>query len=110
MPCRSEIFASCYCADPGLVFPLNRPIWDEYMYYRRRRENESRYLVARKGGWIFAPHQCEKCWFVNLCGRCPDFSSLIGRQALVELRRDDLGIFVFATLQQFMECWDMQSN
>ena len=41
--------ASCYCADPGLVFTLNKPLVGKYMYYRRGREDENRYLVARKG-------------------------------------------------------------
>ena len=76
MPCHSASCTSCSRADPGLVFPLNRMIGDKSMYYRRRREDESRYFVTSKGDWIFAPHQCENCWFVNLCGRCPDSVSL----------------------------------
>ena len=51
---------------PRSFSPLNKLLGVEYMYYRRRIEDESRYLVARKGHWILAPHQCEKCWFMNL--------------------------------------------
>ena len=40
-----------------------------------------------------APHQCEKRWFVNLCGRCPEPGSLADIQTLAVLRRDNLEIF-----------------
>ena len=63
------------------------------MYYRRRREDESIYLVAKKGDWILTPHQCEKSWFVNLCGRCPDSGSLADSQTFVVLQIDHLDIF-----------------
>ena len=76
MPYRSARCASCYCSDPDLVFFLNKPLGDEYSYYRRRREDESRYLVARKGDYILAPHHCEKCWFINFYGCCPDWGIL----------------------------------
>ena len=63
------------------------------MYYSRRREDTIRYLVKSKGDWILAPHRCEKCWFVNLCGRCPDLGSLEDIQTLVVLHRSNLDIF-----------------
>ena len=58
MPCLSAGCTSCYRADPALVFPLNKPLGDESIYYKRRREEKSRYLVARKEYWILVPHQC----------------------------------------------------
>ena len=36
-----------------MVFPLNKPLGYESSYYRMSREKEIRYLVARKGDWIF---------------------------------------------------------
>ena len=65
------------------------------MYYRRRRrrEDEIRYLVGRNVDWILAPHQCEKCWFVNLCVRFPGSGSLADSQTLEVLRRGNLDIF-----------------
>ena len=40
-----------------------------------------------------APYQCEKCWFVNLCGRCPDLGSLEYIQTLAVQCRANLDIF-----------------
>ena len=69
------------------------PAKKKKMYYRRRRENESRHLVTRKGDWILLPHECEKCWFVNLCGRCPDSGGFSDSQTLAVLRRANSDIF-----------------
>ena len=93
MPLRSAICSSCYCVDPGLVFPLNKPLGDESMYYRRIRQDKRIYLVARKGDWILAPHQCEMFWVINLCGLCPDLGSLAYIQTLLVLHRTNLDIF-----------------
>ena len=41
----------------------------------------------------FSPHQCETCWLVHLCGRCPDSGSLADSQNLAVLRRANLYIF-----------------
>ena len=76
-----------------MVFPMNKPLGGESMYHRKRRENESRYLVARKGDCILVPHQCEKIWFVNLCGCCPDSSCLEDSQTLEVIHRANLDIF-----------------
>ena len=76
-----------------MVFPLNKPLGDKSRYYRRRWEDESRYLAARKGYWILEPHQCEKHWFINLCGCCPDLISLADIQTLGVLHRSNLVIF-----------------
>ena len=75
------------------MFPLNKRLRGESIYYKRMKEDESRYLVVRKGDWILAPHQCEKSWFVDLCGRCPDPSILADSQTLAFLRRYNLDIF-----------------
>ena len=64
------------------------------MYYRRRREDESRSLVARKGDCILTPHQCEKCWLVSLYGCCPDSGSLADSQILEVLCRANLDMFL----------------
>ena len=47
------------------MFPLNKPLGGEFIYHKRRREDQNIYLVARRGDWILASHQCEKFWFVN---------------------------------------------
>ena len=92
-PCRSVSCTSFHHADLDLVFPLNKPLRDKYSYYRRRREDESIYLVEKKRDCIFAPHQCEKCWFVNLCGSWTDLVSLADSQTLSLLLRAKLNIF-----------------
>ena len=52
---------------PRSFFLLIKPFGNEYIYYRRSRKDESRYLVARKGNCILAPHQCKKYSFMILC-------------------------------------------
>ena len=79
--------------DPNFVFPLNKPFGYESVYYRMRREYEIRYFVSRKRDYILALHPCDKCWFVNFCGHCPDSGSLAYIQSLVALRRANLDIF-----------------
>ena len=49
--------------------------------------------MARKEVWFIAPYQCEKCWFLNVCGRLPRRSSVGDRQALDVLRRANIDIF-----------------
>ena len=75
-----------------VCFYMNKPLGSEYMYHRRRREDESRYLVARKVYGIFARRQCQKCSFVHLCGRFHYLGSLEYSQTLVVLRRANLDI------------------
>ena len=48
---------------------------DESQYYKRRKEDEKAFLVARNSEWMLSPFQCENCWFVNLCDRLPVESS-----------------------------------
>ena len=93
MPCHSASCASCYHVDPGLFFLLIKPFGNEYIYYRRSRKDESRYLVARKGNCILAPHQCKKYSFMILCWRCLDRGSLAYRQTLAVIHRANLYIF-----------------
>ena len=50
-------------------------------------------MVVRKRDWILAPHQCEKFWFVHLCGCCPDSDILADTQKLAVLNRANLDIF-----------------
>ena len=39
---------------------MNKPIGVESMYYKSRKEDENRFLMARKGHLFLAPYQCEK--------------------------------------------------
>ena len=48
MPLRSASCTSCYCAYPDLVFHMNKLLGDESVYYKRRREDESIYLVEER--------------------------------------------------------------
>ena len=55
---------------PRSSFPLNEPLGDKYRYYRRRREDESRYFIANKLDFILAPcntqfmlFQCKRQYF-----------------------------------------------
>ncbi len=81
-----------------MQFPVNRAYNDESIYYRRRREKEDKYLVARPGDGVIAPFQCDACWFVNLHGRRPlgtaggdeDFGDAV---ELALIRRANLDVF-----------------
>ena len=53
----------------------------------------SRFLVARDGDWIFAPFQCDKCWFVNIHGRLPRENSVSDTSTLHVIRRANLDLF-----------------
>ena len=93
---------------PRSVFPLNKPLGDKSMYYRRRREDESRYLVARKGYWILAPHQCENVGLLIFVEAA--LTQVVWKKSkpwryYAELTWTSFGS---ATLQQFMECWAMK--
>ena len=63
------------------------------MYYKSRKEDENRFLMARKGHLFLAPYQCEKCWFVNLSERLPRKPSIGDRHMLDLLLRDNIDIF-----------------
>ena len=71
IPCRFTSCTECYRASAVLKFPMNRALGDESIYYKRCNEDEFKFLVARKGEWCLSPFQCERCWFVNMCGRLP---------------------------------------
>ena len=47
-PCRFASCAKCYRASGPFQFPVSWAFNDESEYYRRRREDEDKYLVARK--------------------------------------------------------------
>ena len=76
-----------------LSFPVNRALGDESQYYKRRKEDENAFLVARRGEWMLSPFQCETCWFVNLCDRKPVEGSPRDDRTLALLRRVNLDIF-----------------
>ena len=92
MPCRFSSCAKCYQAGRGLPFPVQRAYNDESKYYRRRREDEFMFMVARPGDWIIAPFQCEKCWFVNLYHRLPR-QTVQDNVAQDTIRRANLDMF-----------------
>ena len=54
---------------------MNRPLEDESAKFRRRKEPHDKYMVARNGDWLFAPLQCERCWFLDIFGREPAFET-----------------------------------
>jgi len=93
MPCRYASCAQCYKDDQALPFKVNRAFNDEAAYYRRRKEDTNKYLVARDGDWTITPFQCDKCWFVNIYGRLPSKLSLSDGNVLATIRRANLDIF-----------------
>ena len=49
--------------------------------------------MIRKGDWFIAPYQCEKCWFVNICGQLLRRPRVGDMHTLDLLHRANLGIF-----------------
>ena len=50
-------------------------------------------MMGRKGDWLVAPFQCERCWFVNLHGRLPLYRVLGDERELALIRRVNLDLF-----------------
>ena len=62
-------------------------------YYRRRRDNQFKYLRARPGDWALHPFQCDQCWCVNLYNRLPLANGPADNSALRVIRRANLDVF-----------------
>ena len=62
------------------------------MYYKSMKEDENSFLIARKGDWFISPYQCEKYWFINVCGQLPRRTSVGYKHTLELLRRDNIDI------------------
>ncbi len=85
--------AGCYVDNRLLPFPVSRAYNDEPTYFKRRKEKETKYLVARPGDGVISPFQCDRCWFLNLHGRLPMSSSLSDDRELALIRRANLDMF-----------------
>ena len=72
---------------------MSRAYNDEPTYFKRRKEKEDKYLVARPGDGVIAPFQCDGCWFINLHGRMPITDDLNDDRELVLIRRATLDMF-----------------
>ena len=79
--------------DGNPEFPVNRAFNDESIYYRRRKEDELKFLVARPGDWLFSPFQCDLCWFFNLHGRRPIDGIYTDQFEVKLIRRANLDMF-----------------
>ena len=66
---------------------------DESAKFRRRKEADTKYLTARDGDWLFAPFQCENCWFFNICKTQPKSYRSEDTKLLKLIRRVNLDIF-----------------
>ena len=93
MKCHFASCAKCYRADELWKFPMNRAIDDESKYFKRRKQDADKFLVARNGDWIIAPFQCEHCWFVKFCGKPPNMCRPSDRYKWSLIRRANLDIF-----------------
>ena len=76
-----------------MTFPLNRAIDDESEYFKRRKQDGDKFLIARNGDWIIAPFQCESCWFVKICGKPPNLNQPSDKYKWSLIRRANLDIF-----------------
>ena len=72
---------------------MSRAYNDEPTYFRRRKEKEDKYLVARPGDGVITPFQCDRCWFINLHERMPMTNSGSDDRELALIRRATLDMF-----------------
>lgn len=59
----------------------------------KKKGDEERFDVARKGDTLFAPFQCDFCWFVNLKGRLCQEQRIEDRLCVGIIRRVNLDMF-----------------
>ena len=77
-----------------MKFPVNRPLSDEGVKFRRRKEDDDKYMTARNGDWLFVPFQCERCWFINMFMQEPEPEWRHKDKKLINLiRRVNLDVF-----------------
>ena len=76
-----------------MPFPVLRAFNDESAYFKRRKEDENKYRVARAGDGLIAPFQCDRCWFLNLKQRLPFQTSVGDQHDLMLIRRANLDMF-----------------
>ena len=91
--CRTVSCANCFLDDGGLKFPINRPASNASVKFKRRISSQDKYLKARNGDWLFAPFQCEDCWFGNIMCRSPRPYSDRDQRVMSLLRRANLDLF-----------------
>ena len=59
----------------------------------KRKMNEDEFMVARKCDNLFAPFQCDRCWFRNLTKRNPSEASQADLRLMGMIRRANLDLF-----------------
>jgi hypothetical protein len=59
----------------------------------QRKRDEGRFDVARQGDTLFAPFQCDFCWFINLKGRLCNEKRIEDRMCVALIRRVNLDMF-----------------
>ena len=91
-PCFGTWCPKCYRASSDIEFQVNLAEDDEGLVWKRKVD-EDEFMVARKCHNVFAPFQCDKCWFRNLTKRNPSLVSQAGLRLLAIIRRANLDLF-----------------
>jgi len=73
-------------------FPKQQPENDEGLVWKKKKD-EGRFDTARPGDTLFAPFQCDACWFINLKGRLWDERRIEDRLCFSLIRRVNLDMF-----------------
>jgi len=90
--CLNTWCPGCYKDLTILRFPKQLPENDEGLVWRKKMDEE-RFDLARKGDTLFAPFQCDFCWFVNLKGRLCNSRQVEDRLCIAIIRRVNLDMF-----------------
>jgi hypothetical protein len=70
-PCHRAWHGRCYCTTDNGEFPIAKPQDEAGEFMIQDSEDEERFLVARDGGNLVTPFQCDFCHFVNIMGQEP---------------------------------------
>lgn len=90
--CLNNWCSSCYVDQPILKFPKQLPENDQGQVWKKKSD-ENHFDVARHGDTLFAPFQCDFCWFINLKGRLCNPRRIEDRLCIAVIRRVNLDMF-----------------
>ena len=91
-PCYASWCPKCYKASDQLPFHINLAEDDEGIVWKRKKEVD-KFTLARKCDNLFAPFQCDRCWFRNLVKRDPSGASQADQKLCAFIRRANLDLF-----------------
>lgn len=88
-PCRKAWHGKCYKTPENFSIFVQKPE-DDLGNAWVKTSDQDRFLCGRNGDNLLFPFQCDLCWFRNLKGRDPDYTSISDSTLLKYIRRVNL--------------------